>query len=135
MRNMIWLFVASVLLASCYGTKQLDTGKVTDMEADANPDNIGRTELIHVLRTKPGLQISNRGDSYEVVLRGPRSISGPNAPLYVLDGVPLGRDYRLAASSVDVMQIKSVRVITPANAGMYGNRGQNGIIDIKTKRR
>ncbi len=85
--------------------------------------------LLDILRSEPGLQISGQN----VIIRGVQFISGDNRPLYVLDGTPLGRSYADAAATVDLNTIASIRVLKGPHAGRYGNRGANGVIEIKTK--
>ncbi len=91
------------------------------------------TELIQLLQTTPGLQVTNVGGEPQILIRGSRTLQGDNRPLYVLDGVPIGRSYDEANAAIDLPRVQSVRVISPANATRYGVRGQNGVIEINTK--
>lgn len=92
------------------------------------------TELVDFLRTKPGLQITGTGSNIRVIMRGENSLLNNNEPLFVLDGNVIGNTYQQAAVGVDPNSIASIKVITPANAGLYGSRGGNGVIEITTKR-
>lgn len=84
----------------------------------------------------PGLNISTGsgqpGANSTVILRGVGSINGNIEPLYVIDGVPLNSDnFR----SINPNDIESVSVLKDAGAtSIYGNRGANGVIIVKTKR-
>jgi len=84
----------------------------------------------------PGLNISTGsgqpGANSTVILRGIGSINGNVEPLYVIDGVPLnGDNFR----SINPNDIESVSVLKDAGAtSIYGNRGSNGVIIVKTKR-
>ncbi|AHM63014.1 TonB-dependent receptor plug [Flammeovirgaceae bacterium 311] len=71
------------------------------------------------------------GSEARVVLRGNRSISGDNQPLYVIDGVPtLGNPSDLSPD-----MIASINVLKGPNAAaLYGSAAQNGAIIIETKR-
>ncbi len=52
----------------------------------------------------------------------------------MLDGTAVGSSYNQAARLVDVNNIASVRVLTPAQAnGQYGQRGEFGVVEIRTK--
>ncbi len=127
------IFMALLMITlSCTPSKKVGNDGASS-RGQGKSDRIAPTELIQLLRQKPGLQITNRGGSYEILVRGARSINGTNTPLYTLDGVALGREYDAVARTVDVNQIESIRVITPANAAIFGSRGQNGVIAIKTK--
>ncbi len=71
------------------------------------------------------------GGESRVVLRGNRSITGNNQPLYVIDGVPLDG----GISMINSDDIASMTVLKGASAAaLYGSAGQNGAIIITTKR-
>ncbi len=70
------------------------------------------------------------GDDVSIVIRGGNSITGSNAPLFVVDGIPLP-DFNV--SSLNPRDIKSVDVLKDASAtAIYGSRGANGVIVITT---
>lgn len=71
------------------------------------------------------------GGNTTVVLRGVGSINGNQEPLYIIDGVPCNADNM---KSIDPNNIDSVTVLKDAGAtAIYGNRGANGVIVVKTK--
>ncbi|RZJ73152.1 MAG: SusC/RagA family TonB-linked outer membrane protein [Flavobacterium sp.] len=85
----------------------------------------------------PGLNISTGSGSpgssnTSVILRGLGSLTGNTEPLYVIDGVPSNvSNFR----SINGNDIESVSVLKDAGAtSVYGNRGANGVIVVKTKR-
>lgn len=84
----------------------------------------------------PGLMISTGsgqpGANSTVILRGYGSINGSVEPLYVIDGVPLSADnFR----SIPPLNIESVSILKDAGAtAIYGNRGANGVIVVRTSR-
>jgi TonB-linked SusC/RagA family outer membrane protein len=67
-----------------------------------------------------------------VRIRGNRSISAGNDPLYVVDGVPL-----MSGSGIETLNprdIESMDILKDASAtAIYGSRGANGVIIITTK--
>jgi TonB-linked SusC/RagA family outer membrane protein len=83
----------------------------------------------------PGLSVSQSGGGIgspsRVILRGNRSISGNNKPLYIIDGIPtLGNPRYLTSNN-----IASINVIKgPNGAALYGADAQNGAIIITTKK-
>ncbi|WP_312766604.1 SusC/RagA family TonB-linked outer membrane protein [Epilithonimonas sp.] len=101
-----------------------------------------------------GLQVKGVGNfagSVDVVLRGYRSMTGKNSPLYVVDGVPLidannntsaqtlngrpGFDFGNTISDINPNDIADVNVLKGAAAtALYGSRAQNGAIIITTKK-
>lgn len=84
----------------------------------------------------PGLNISTGsgqpGANSTIVLRGVGSINGNIEPLYVIDGVPLNADnFR----HINPNDIESISVLKDAGAtSIYGSRGANGVIIVKTKK-
>ncbi|MHA3788061.1 vWA domain-containing protein [Flavobacterium hauense] len=83
----------------------------------------------------PGVYINTGSEQYgansTVVLRGYGSVNGTIEPLYVIDGVPLSAEN---FKSIDPKDIESVSVLKDAGAtSIYGNRGANGVVIVKTK--
>jgi len=82
-----------------------------------------------------GLNISTGsgqpGANSTVVIRGIGSINSNIEPLYVIDGVPMNSDnFR----QINPNDIETVSVLKDAGAtSIYGNRGVNGVIIVKTK--
>ena len=65
---------------------------------------------------------------------GASSTYGNNAPLYILDGVPFAPSSDGGLSGINPYDIQSIRVLKDAtDLTMYGVRGANGVIVIKTK--
>ena len=77
-------------------------------------------------------QSSNRpGAEPSVLLRGHRSITASNNPLYVIDGIPTND----GLSDINPNDIVSIDVLKDASAtAIYGSRGANGVIIITTAR-
>ena len=87
----------------------------------------GRFPGVTVLRTAEG--------GLAIRMRGAASLHGPNAPLYVIDGVPVEPGPNGDLSGLNPNDIESIRVLKDAaSTSMYGVRGGNGVIVIKTKR-
>lgn len=72
------------------------------------------------------------GGSSSLLIRGKRSITASNAPLLVVDGVPIvGGDLK----DFPVSDIMSMEVLKDASAtAIYGSRAANGVVLITTKR-
>ncbi len=70
------------------------------------------------------------GTSSTIRIRGFGSINASMAPLYVVDGMPFDGDI----SSIDPQDIEQITVQKDAaSTALYGARGANGVIMIKTK--
>jgi TonB-dependent SusC/RagA subfamily outer membrane receptor len=68
-------------------------------------------------------------------IRGVSSFMSSNEPLFVIDGVPVRSGPGGALSGVNPYDIESIEVLkNPEDIGIYGIRGANGVIVIKTKR-
>lgn len=88
------------------------------------------------------------GASSRVILRGSKSITGNNQPLYVIDGVPMSnangpqgtslngtRDAGDAISNINPEDIESLQILKGASAAaLYGSQAANGVILITTKK-
>lgn len=76
------------------------------------------------------------GGGVAVRIRGPSSFYGGEQPLYILDGVPFTPGPNGALTGLNPYDIESIQVLkNPADTGIYGVRGANGVIVIKTKTR
>jgi TonB-linked SusC/RagA family outer membrane protein len=86
------------------------------------------------------------GSPTQIMIRGARSFSGNNTPLYVVDGMPItstpdyaqnvtGAYYSNRALDIDPNDIESISVLKgQAAAALYGLRASNGVIIITTKK-
>ena len=64
-------------------------------------------------------------------IRGVRSLTASNSPLFVLDGIPLMTG---SIDNINPDDIESIDVLKDASAtAIYGSRGANGVIIITTK--
>lgn len=113
-------------------TSNVAVTTVTSQTIEGRPD----ADFIETLQGQvPGLSISSGsgqpGAASTIILRGYGSINGSVEPLYIIDGVPLNADnFR----SINPDDISSLSVLKDAAAtSVYGNRGANGVIIIKTK--
>jgi TonB-dependent SusC/RagA subfamily outer membrane receptor len=81
----------------------------------------------------PGLVVARAPDGRTVMhLRGVGTLRGDGEPLFVVNGLALG-----SANSLDAitrLEIASIQVLKdPASTAMWGMRGSNGVILIRTK--
>ncbi|NGM65532.1 SusC/RagA family TonB-linked outer membrane protein [Sphingobacterium sp. SGR-19] len=103
----------------------------------------------------PGVQIYQKsgepGAAMSVQIRGITSITGNNAPLYVIDGMPINDAAAIGAPGVggatnnpnnrsplntlNPADIASIEILKDASAtAIYGSRGANGVVLITTKK-
>ena len=90
-----------------------------------------------LMARSPGVVIGRSSDgSLTIRIRGgSSSVQGNNAPLYILDGVPFSPSTDGGLSGINPYDIQSIRVLKDAaDITMYGVRGANGVIVIRTKK-
>jgi TonB-dependent starch-binding outer membrane protein SusC len=72
------------------------------------------------------------GGGIVVRFAGPTSFYASQEPLFVIDGVPM--EVRAGTLSwLSVNDVESIKALKGADATIYGVRGSNGVIEIKTK--
>jgi TonB-dependent SusC/RagA subfamily outer membrane receptor len=89
-----------------------------------------------MLRRIPGVRVVEMKEGGMTVrIRGSSSLRGGEEPLWVLDGMVLHAAEE-AIYSLNPSAIESITVLKNADAtAIYGSRGANGVIVIKTRRR
>ncbi len=117
-----------------YGSqKKADlTGSVAIVDAD-EMKKVSHSNISTMLEGKvAGVQITSDGQpgaDPSVRIRGLGSF-GSTAPLYVIDGVPMGTTIRDFSPN----DIETIQVLKDASAGaIYGSRAANGVVIITTK--
>ena len=113
--------------------------------APASPGTTVTSENIHPAPNEPiekvlqgrisGVVVSQAADGgLSVQIRG-QHYRDQDAPLYVLDGMPITPGPNGSLSGLSPYDIESIKVLKdPADLAMYGSRAANGVIIIKTKR-
>lgn len=90
-----------------------------------------------LMNRSPGVWVGRGADgSLAVRIRGGSSLMASSTPLYIVDGSPFlpGPDGTL--TGLNPYDIESIKVLKdPAELSMYGVRGANGVIIIKTKQK
>ncbi len=129
------------------------TGAISSVKAgDFNRGVITSPEMLIQGRT-PGVQVTSSsgepGAAVKINIRGTSSVRGGSNPLFVVDGVALagddisggGADLGRGTSTprnplnfLNPADIESIDVLKDASAtAIYGSRGANGVVLIKTK--
>lgn len=111
---------------------------ITGALASVNSKVISESPVVSVAQALQGrvagMDIVNNsgrpGDGTTIRIRGNRSITAGNDPLYVVDGIPMAGDI----NGINPGDIESVQVLKDASAtAIYGSRGANGVILVNTK--
>jgi TonB-linked SusC/RagA family outer membrane protein len=121
-----------------YGTQK--KSDVTGSVVSVSGKDIGSRPVNNVIEAMQGkaagVDITTTlrpGTIGTINIRGSRSLTASNDPLYVVDGIPL-----LSTSGIETINpqdIESIEVLKDASAtAIYGSRGANGVILVSTKR-
>ncbi len=111
-------------------------GSVSSIKADdviAYP----ATNISEMLRGRSaGVQVTSSsgspGSSSSIQIRGVRSLTAGNSPLYVIDGVPSNAT---EFNMINPNDVESVEILKDAAAqAIYGARAANGVVMVMTKR-
>ena len=109
------------------------TGSVSIVNAD-ELKRVSNSNISTMLEGKvAGVSITSDGQpgaDPTVRIRGIGTLNGNQAPLYVIDGVPMGTSIRDFSPN----DIETIQVLKDASAGaIYGSRAANGVVIITTK--
>jgi TonB-linked SusC/RagA family outer membrane protein len=126
-----------------YGTQRKSdvTGSVSRITAEQIQERPTQDVLQALQGKAAGVQISSNikpGELPVVRVRGNRSISASNEPLYVVDGIPLVNALGVNSftmADINPNDIASVEILKDASAtAIYGSRAANGVVLITTKK-
>lgn len=118
-----------------YGTvrKKDLTGAVSSVGADVIAAAPVSSALEAIAGRVAGINIASTEGSPDAELvvrvRGGGSITGNNAPLYIVDGFPMASIADLAPQDIETIDILK----DASSAAIYGSRGANGVVLITTK--
>ncbi len=120
-----------------YGTQRKKdvTGSTVSFKSETI-NEIKAPNIINQLQGRAaGVDIVNNsttiGSTGQIRIRGNRSISGSNDPLYIVDGMAFGG----SIGDISSENIATIDILKDASAtAIYGSRGSNGVIIITTKR-
>jgi TonB-linked SusC/RagA family outer membrane protein len=120
-----------------YGTQRRGsiTGAISSVSSDdiqERPVSDAGTALQGRATGVVALSAGNQpGEGVTIRVRGRRSLTATNEPLFVVDGIP----YDGNIADINPRDIKSMEVLKDASAtAIYGSRGANGVILITTNR-
>lgn len=120
-----------------YGTvKKSDvTGALSRVTEDVILERPAQNMFQALQGKAAGVNISSNfkpGELPVVRIRGNRSLTATNEPLYVVDGIPLVSGN---VGDISPNDISSVEILKDASAtAIYGSRGANGVVLISTKK-
>ncbi len=147
--------LAPLLLAGCATTRVADRSQPSSVDSvDVGYGRVGEDQVVgsvstidadevrvehpktlaHMLSEIPGVQVTELpGGEMRVRVRGANSFLAGEDPLWVVDGMVVQSAGGLFG--IDPNTIESISVLKDAGStAIYGSRGANGVILIKTKR-
>lgn len=109
-----------------------DASMVQGAEIEDHPEE----SIERMLQGKVAGVVVTRAPDGSIAVRIRGATSGYNDdPLYVVDGVAVQAGPSGALSGINPRDVESIKVLKgPAETAMYGARGANGVIIIKTKK-
>lgn len=126
------------VVAIGYGstTVKSSTGSISQLKADGLDKNISTNFSSALSGQVTGVQViqtsGQPGTDSQIRVRGIGTLTAGSDPLIVVDGFPLTEGSTL--NSINTASIESIEVLKDAaSTAIYGSRGANGIIMIKTK--
>ncbi|MDR8390075.1 TonB-dependent receptor [Aliifodinibius sp. S!AR15-10] len=131
-------FEGEELVVVGYGQQEAQdvTGSVSTVSSDQIAE-VPVSDAASALQGRAaGVMVANSGgnrpgDGVTVRIRGRRSLTASNDPLFVVDGIPFSGNM----SDINPQNIESMEVLKDASAtAIYGSRGANGVVLITTKR-
>jgi TonB-dependent starch-binding outer membrane protein SusC len=130
--------VAAMLTACSHNTKAKGTpapasnADVTSEDLRTSPERSIEQQLMAKV---PGITVSRTSSGgLAIRIRGGSSLYGNNSPLYVIDGLAVEAGPDGEMPGINPYDIESIKVLKDTEAmTMYGSRGANGVIIIRTK--
>lgn len=124
--GLVVLLVGSIAACAQRQPSAADSNAVAPQAATLEQMLAGRVAGVIVTRA--------RGGGITVRIGGPNSFSMKEDPLFVVDGVPIEAGPSGTLSWLNPHDIESIAVLKyGADTAIYGVRGSNGVIVIKTK--
>lgn len=127
----------ALVFTGCAHANTQSTVRPTPRRATLTADDIARAPGVSIEQLLAsrvaGVSLAQARDGHLAIrIRGQNSLLGDQDPLFVVNGVPLGRAANFSAiSRYDIATIDVVK--DAAGMAMYGIRGANGVIIVRTK--
>jgi TonB-dependent SusC/RagA subfamily outer membrane receptor len=153
----LFLLISALLFAGCAGTgpavssvdqdgpETVDDGyqikgakhaNQSNIMVEENKDRPSNLSLDMMLQQLPGVRVkSGRGAYSQFTVDGTSgSFMSDTSPLFVVNGMAIGTDFSTVYGMVNPNEVSSLSVLKGSDASIYGSRGANGVILIRTKK-
>ena len=143
MRTFIFFALcAGLLLFGCKSAQQTDQAESssnvempepTDPENQLDIANQASIPLAQRISKMSGMALYRGVPVFTRVLNDRSIPPNQKEPLYVVNGYPLGKSYRQAASTVGKTEVQKINTLFGAEASSkYGGRSSTGVVEITT---
>lgn len=126
-----FIIVSSLFVfASCNSTKQTVTSK-SNLNKDLTEINKGNVSLLQRISQKRGIIVRN---GVPIINKTSNSLSSSatEEPLYVVNSQIIGSSFASIDAILDNFSVKSIEILSGAEAATYGTQAANGVILITT---
>lgn len=100
-------------------------GSVSTVKNDKSNKRVYRDIYEMIVGEVPGVFV----EGGSIRIRGNSSLNGSNDPMLVVDGSQVS-----SISNISPNDVESINILKGSSSAIYGSRGANGVIMIKTKR-
>ena len=107
----------------------------SNIMVEENRDRPSNLSLDMMLQQLPGVRVkSGQGAYSQFTVDGTSgSFMSDTSPLFVVNGMAIGTDFSIVNAMVNPNEVSSLSVLKGSDASIYGSRGANGVILIRTK--
>lgn len=128
------VLVGLLFMSACSSTKHTNDSN-TSRDFDTVEASNYEVTLLDFIQKLPGVTVRGSGENLSVKIHaGGNSFYNDSEPLFLIDGSEFSGDFQVLMKSLNPSDIESVSVYKdPAEVGIYGVRGLNGVINIKLK--
>jgi TonB-dependent SusC/RagA subfamily outer membrane receptor len=123
------------IVDSGYESRSSQLSNQSNIMVSPNVEKPSNLSLNEMLQRLPGVRLQGgRGASARFVVDGASgSFMAGTDPLFVVDGRTIGTDYSAVYTLVNPKEVVTISVLKGADASIYGSRGSNGVILIRTR--
>lgn len=126
---------SSEIVDEGYQRVQAKNSNQSNRMVQPNEDNASNKSLNDMLQQLPGVNVQGQGAYAKISISGVSgSFMSGTSPLFVVNGMTIGTDYSTVFNMVHPNDVTSLNVLKGSDASIYGTRGANGVILIRTKK-
>lgn len=126
---------SSEIVDEGYQRVQAKNSNQSNIQVNPNEETSSNRSLNDMLQQLPGVNVQGQGAYAKISVSGVSgSFMSGTSPLFVVNGMTIGSDYSTVFNMVHPNDVTSMNVLKGSDATIYGTRGANGVILIRTKK-